>query len=53
MFFLGGLPALLSLFIRMRVKESEAWHEHRTDWADLPRASLFQQLRAASSTSCC
>ena len=33
MFFLGGLPALLSLFIRMRVKESEAWHEHRTDWA--------------------
>jgi SHS family lactate transporter-like MFS transporter len=33
MFFLGGLPALLSLFIRMRVKESPAWHEHRTDWA--------------------
>src|SRR5215813_5980425 len=33
MFFLGGLPALLSLFIRARVKESEAWHEHRTDWA--------------------
>jgi len=34
MFFLGGLPALLSLFIRARVKESEAWHEHRTDWAE-------------------
>ncbi len=33
MFFLGGLPALLSLFIRSRVKESEVWHEHRTDWA--------------------
>ena len=33
MFFLGGVPALLSLFIRMRVKESDAWHEHRTDWA--------------------
>src|SRR6266581_229430 len=32
MFFLGGLPALLSLFIRAKVKESEAWHEHRTDW---------------------
>src|SRR3954468_11942685 len=32
MFFLGGAPALLSLFIRARVKESEAWHEHRTDW---------------------
>src|SRR4029079_8525456 len=27
-------PALLSLFIRMRVKESAAWHEHRTDWAE-------------------
>ncbi|OLB62822.1 MAG: MFS transporter [Acidobacteria bacterium 13_2_20CM_2_66_4] len=33
MFFLGGLPALLSLFIRARVKESDAWHEHKTDWA--------------------
>ena len=32
MFFLGGAPALLSLFIRTRVKESEAWHEHRVDW---------------------
>jgi MFS transporter, SHS family, lactate transporter len=32
MFFLGGLPALLSLFIRARVKEPEAWHEHKTDW---------------------
>ena len=32
MFFIGGVPALLSLFIRARVKESEAWHEHRTDW---------------------
>ena len=32
MFFLGGAPALLSLFIRAKVKESEAWHEHRVDW---------------------
>jgi len=32
MFFIGGLPALLSLFIRARVKEPEAWHEHRVDW---------------------
>jgi MFS transporter, SHS family, lactate transporter len=38
MFFIGGLPALLSLFIRARVKESEAWHEHRTDWASYRRA---------------
>src|SRR5205809_4334006 len=28
MFFLGGAPALLSLFIRARVKESAAWPEH-------------------------
>ena len=44
MFFIGGLPALLSLFIRARVKESEAWHEHRTDWTTY-RRSLFQHWR--------
>jgi SHS family lactate transporter-like MFS transporter len=33
MFFLGGVPALLSLFIRAKVKESDAWHEHKTDWS--------------------
>ncbi|HEY7290656.1 MAG TPA: MFS transporter [Vicinamibacterales bacterium] len=38
MFFLGGLPALLSLFIRSRVKESAAWHEHKTDWASYRRS---------------
>ncbi len=32
MFFIGGLPALLSIFVLVKVKESEAWHEHRTDW---------------------
>lgn len=32
MFFIGGLPALLSIFVLARVKESEAWHENRTDW---------------------
>jgi SHS family lactate transporter-like MFS transporter len=45
MFFLGGLPALLSLFIRMRVKESEAWHEHRTDWATYKRVVLQNSRR--------
>ena len=44
MFFIGGLPALLSLFIRAKVKESEAWHEHRTDWASY-RQSLFSQWK--------
>jgi MFS transporter, SHS family, lactate transporter len=33
MFFIGGLPALLSLFIRAKVKEPEAWRQSRTtDW---------------------
>src|SRR5262249_51644834 len=41
MFFIGGLPALLALFIRSRVKESAAWHEHRTDWLTY-RRSLVQ-----------
>jgi SHS family lactate transporter-like MFS transporter len=37
MFFIGGLPALLSLFIRARVKESPAWESSRTDWATYGR----------------
>ena len=40
MFFIGGLPALLSLFIRAKVKESDAWHEHRTDWTTYRRSIL-------------
>jgi SHS family lactate transporter-like MFS transporter len=39
MFFIGGLPALLAVFVRARVKESEAWHEHKmTDWGSYRRA---------------
>src|SRR5207253_6033160 len=29
MFFIGGLPALLALFVRVKVKESEVWKETR------------------------
>jgi SHS family lactate transporter-like MFS transporter len=29
MFWLGGVPALLALYIRARVPESEAWKKHR------------------------
>ena len=29
MFWLGGLPALLALYIRFHVRESEAWEQHR------------------------
>jgi SHS family lactate transporter-like MFS transporter len=44
MFFLGGLPALLTLFIRAKVKESEAWKAvsaARTNWRD-----YFQLVKA-------
>src|SRR5213594_256827 len=46
MFFLGGLLALLSLFIRAKVKESAAWHEHRTDWTTYRRSLVghFQRF---------
>jgi SHS family lactate transporter-like MFS transporter len=39
MFFIGGLPALLALFVRFRVKESEVWQRtrHKT-WGDLGAA---------------
>jgi SHS family lactate transporter-like MFS transporter len=29
MFWAGGIPALLAFYIRFRVKESEAWKQHR------------------------
>jgi SHS family lactate transporter-like MFS transporter len=35
LFFLGGLPALLAIFVRMRVKESDVWKSTRQDsWGD-------------------
>jgi SHS family lactate transporter-like MFS transporter len=39
LFFIGGLPALLALFVRMRVKESEVWKRSRQEsWSGLGRA---------------
>ena len=39
LFFLGGLPALLALFVRYRVRESEVWERSRErTWAGLGRA---------------
>ena len=36
LFFLGGLPALLALFVRFKVKESEVWLESkRENWGQL------------------
>jgi MFS transporter, SHS family, lactate transporter len=42
MFFVGGLPALLILFIRAKVKESEAWKAEAA-----AKASWREYLRAA------
>jgi SHS family lactate transporter-like MFS transporter len=44
MFFIGGLPALLSLFVRAKVKDPEAWHRSRTDWSAYRRA-IFSSWR--------
>jgi SHS family lactate transporter-like MFS transporter len=39
MFFIGGLPALLALFVRFRVEESEVWQRTKhKDWSSLGRA---------------
>jgi SHS family lactate transporter-like MFS transporter len=36
MFLLGGLPALLALFVRVKVKESEAWERTKSaNWGQL------------------
>jgi SHS family lactate transporter-like MFS transporter len=39
LFFIGGLPALLALFVRARVKESEVWERTRHEsWSQLGHA---------------
>jgi SHS family lactate transporter-like MFS transporter len=39
LFFIGGLPALLALFVRVHVKESEVWKQTRHEsWSHLGRA---------------
>ena len=41
MFFIGGLPALLALFVRYRVKESAVWQKVRHEtWSGLGRAII-------------
>jgi len=38
LFFIGGLPGLLALFVRFRVKESEVWQKTRHEsWGQLGR----------------
>jgi len=39
MFFLGGLPALLAIYVRLHVKESEVWEKTKHEsWGQLGRA---------------
>jgi SHS family lactate transporter-like MFS transporter len=39
MFFIGGLPALLAIFVRLRVHESEVWKKTRhADWSSLGKS---------------
>ena len=41
LFFVGGLPALLAVFVQARVKESEVWRQTRHEsWGSLVRAIL-------------
>ncbi len=41
MFFIGGLPALLAVFVRYRVTESEVWQRTRhASWGSLGRALI-------------
>jgi MFS transporter, SHS family, lactate transporter len=45
MFLIGGLPALLAVFVRIRVKESEVWEKARkADWGQL-RLAIFSNWK--------
>ncbi|HXW17322.1 MAG TPA: MFS transporter [Candidatus Acidoferrales bacterium] len=48
LFFIGGAPALLTLFIRAKVKESEAWSAlkaERHDWREYGRDVIANSRR--------
>src|SRR3982750_2065420 len=39
LFFLGGIPALLALFVRFRVKESEVWEKSKQEsWSGIGKS---------------
>jgi SHS family lactate transporter-like MFS transporter len=44
MFFIGVIPALITLLICTKVQESEAWHQARTDWSTY-RNAIFSNAR--------
>jgi SHS family lactate transporter-like MFS transporter len=45
MFWLGGLPALLALYISARVPETEAWKQHRAPNVGAVLRSVFTQWK--------
>jgi SHS family lactate transporter-like MFS transporter len=46
MFFVGGLPALLAIYIRLKVPESEAWRQHRATTVGGILKSATQQWKS-------
>jgi MFS transporter, SHS family, lactate transporter len=44
MFFVGVIPAIVTLFICTKVQESEAWHQARTNWSTY-RNAIFGNLK--------
>ncbi len=44
MFFVGAIPAVLTLFLCLKIEEPEAWHEARTDWSTY-RGTIFKNYR--------
>src|SRR5277367_492059 len=44
MFFVGVIPAILTLFICSKVQESEAWHQARTNWSTY-RNAIFGNMK--------
>ena len=45
MFWLGGLPALLALYVRMKVPESEAWKQHRAPFMNAVFDAVAKQWK--------
>ncbi|HEX4137071.1 MAG TPA: MFS transporter [Bryobacteraceae bacterium] len=44
MFFIGAVPAILTLLLCLKIEEPEAWHEARTDWATY-RGAIYKNSR--------
>ena len=47
MFWVGGIPALLALYIRSKVPESEAWRQHRAPTTGAILAVVKQNWKSA------